>query len=59
MTKGYRVLSLETAKSKPSKATVAGFDIDTDALKAKEAELAQVTDDEIMERLRTRFTILV
>lgn len=58
MTKGYRVLSLETAKSKPSKATVAGFDIDIDALKAKEAELAQVTDDEIMERLRTRFTIL-
>ena len=58
MTKGYRVLSLETAKSKPSKATVTGFDIDTDALRAKEAQLAQVTDDEIMERLRTRFTIL-
>ena len=58
MTKGYRVLSLETAKSKPSKATVTGFDIDTDALKAKEQQLAGVTDDEIMERLRTRFTIL-
>ena len=58
MTKGYRVLSLETAKSKPSKATTTGFDIDTDALRAKEAQLAQVTDDEIMERLRTRFTIL-
>jgi replicative DNA helicase len=58
MTKGYRVLSLDTAKSKPSKATVTGFDIDTAALKAKEAQLAQVTDDEIMERLRTRFTIL-
>jgi hypothetical protein len=58
MTKGYRVLSLETAKSKPSKATVTGFDIDTDALRAKEAQLAQVTDDEIMTRLRTRFTIL-
>ena len=58
MTKGYRVLSLETAKSKPSKATVTGFDIDTEALRAKEAQLAQVTDDEIMTRLRTRFTIL-
>ena len=58
MTKGYRVLSLETAKSKPTKATVTGFDIDTDALRAKEAQLAQVTDDEIMERLRTRFNIL-
>ena len=58
MTKGYRVLSLETAKSKPSKATSTGFDIDTEALRAKEAQLAQVTDDEIMERLRTRFAIL-
>ena len=58
MTKGYRVLSLETAKSKPSKATVTGFDIDADALKAKEQQLAGVTDDEIMERLRTRFAIL-
>ena len=58
MTKGYRVLSLETAKSKPSKATVTGFDIDTDALKAKEQQLAGITDDEIMERLRTRFNIL-
>ena len=58
MTKGYRVLSLETAKSKPSKATSTGFDIDTDALKAKEQQLAGVTDDEIMERLRTRFSIL-
>lgn len=58
MTKGYRVLSLETAKSKPTKATTTGFDIDTDALKAKEQQLAGVTDEEIMERLRTRFTIL-
>ncbi len=56
MTKGYRVLSLDTAK--PSKGTTASFDIDTDALRAKEAELKSVTDDEIMERLRTRFTIL-
>jgi hypothetical protein len=58
MTKGYRVLSLDTAKSKPSKATVTGFDIDTDALRAKEAQLAQVTDDEILERMRVRFNIL-
>jgi hypothetical protein len=58
MTKGYRVLSLDTVKTKPSKATTTGFDIDTDALKAKEAQLAKVTDDEIMERLRTRFNIL-
>jgi len=58
MTKGYTVLSLDTVKSKPSKATVAGFDIDTDALKAKEQELKGVTDDQIMERLRTRFSIL-
>ena len=58
MTKGYTVLSLDTVKSKPSKATVTGFDIDTDALKAKEQELRGVTDDEIMERLRTRFSIL-
>ena len=58
MTKGYTVLSLDTVKSKPSKATTAGFDIDTDALKAKEQELRGVTDDQIMERLRTRFSIL-
>ena len=58
MTKGYKVLSLETAKSKPTKATVTGFDIDTEAQRAKEAQLAKVSDDEILERLRTRFTIL-
>ena len=58
MTKGYTVLSLDTVKSKHSKATVTGFDIDTDALKAKEQELRGVTDDQIMERLRTRFSIL-
>jgi len=58
MTKGYTVLSLDTVKSKPSKATTTGFDIDTDALKAKEQELRGVTDEQIMERLRTRFSIL-
>ena len=58
MTKGYTVLSLDTVKTKPSKATQVSFDIDTDAQRAKEAQLAKVTDDEIMERLRTRFAIL-
>lgn len=55
MTKGYRVLSLETAKSKPSKATVASFEL---APNKTDDDLKGVTDDEIMERLRTRFTIL-
>lgn len=55
MTKGYRVLSLETAKSKPSKATVTGFEL---APTKSDDDLKGVTDDEIMERLRTRFTIL-
>ena len=56
MTSKFKAISLETVKS--SKGTTASFDIDTDAFKAKEAQLAQVSDDEIMERLRTRFTIL-
>ena len=55
MTKGYRVLSLETAKSKPSKATTASFEL---APNKTDDDLKGVTDDEIMERLRTRFTIL-
>ena len=55
MTKGYRVLSLETAKSKPSKATTTGFEL---APTKSDDLLKGVTDDEIMERLRTRFTIL-
>ena len=55
MTKGYRVLSLETAKSKPSKATTASFEL---APTKSDDDLKGVTDDEIMERLRTRFAIL-
>jgi len=58
MTKGYTVLSLDTVKTKPSKATTASFDVDTAAMKVKEQELQGVTDEEIMERLRTRFAIL-
>jgi hypothetical protein len=53
MTKGYRVLSLETAK--PSKGTTAGFEL---APTASDEHLKGVTDEEIMDRLRTRFTIL-
>ena len=59
MTKGYKVLSLDTVKNtRPSKGTTASFDIDTQALRAKELELKGVTDEEIIERLRTRFNIL-
>lgn len=52
MTKGYRVLTLDTAK-KPSTAKTAGFDLDY-----KEKNLKGVTDEEIMDRLRNRFQIL-
>ena len=60
MTKGYKVLNLETVSNmkKASKESVVSFGIDTDAIKAKERELKGVTDEEIMERLRSRFTIL-
>jgi len=59
MTKGYKVLSLDTVKnSKPSKGTTSSFDIDTDAVRAKERELAAVSDEAIIERLRQRFEIL-
>jgi hypothetical protein len=56
MTKGYKVLSLDTVK--PSKGSVASLEQDTSALKAKELELKGVTDEEIMTRLRQRFEIL-
>ena len=52
MTKGYRVLTLDTAK-KPSTAKTASFD-----LEHKEKNLKGVTDEEIMDRLRNRFQIL-
>jgi hypothetical protein len=59
MTKGYRVLNLETIKNtKPSKGTAASLEQDTTALKAKERELEAVTDEEILTRLRERFNIL-
>ena len=60
MTKGYKVLSLDTVKNikKAGKESVASFDLDTDAIRAKEVELAQISDSEIIERLRQRFQIL-
>ena len=56
MASKFKAISLETVK--PTRGTTASFDIDTQALRAKEQELKDVTDEEIMERLRTRFTIL-
>ena len=56
MTKAYKVLSLDSAKS--SKGTTASLEQDTTAIRAKEAELSKISDAEIIERLRTRFNIL-
>ena len=56
MASKFKVLGLNEQKS--SKGTVSKFDIDTAALKAKEAELKGITDEEIIERLRGRFQIL-
>lgn len=60
MKKGYKVLSLDSVKNvkKAGKVSESSFDIDTGSIKSKEAELAKVTDTEIIERLRTRFNIL-
>lgn len=60
MTKGYKVLSLDTVKNvkRAGKESVNSFDLDTDAVKAKERELASITDEEIIGRLRQRFQIL-
>ena len=52
MTKGYRVLTLDTTK-KASTAKTVSFD-----LEHKEKNLKGVTDEEIMDRLRNRFQIL-
>jgi len=53
MTKGYRVLSLDTVK--PSKGTTASFEL---AANTSDAHLKNVSDEEILDRLRERFTIL-
>jgi hypothetical protein len=50
--KAYRVLGLDTV-TKPSKVDVKSFE-----LAQKEKNLAGVTDQEILDRLRTRFNIL-
>ena len=55
MTKAYKVLSLDTMKKQPSKAETVSFEL---AQAKSDDSLKGVTDDEIMERLRTRFNIL-
>lgn len=46
------------AAKKPSKGEVISFDIDHDAIKAREAEVARETDQQILDRLAERFDIL-
>ena len=60
MAKGYKVLNLETVKNvkKAGKESVSSFDIDSDAVREKERQLAAVSDEAIIERLRQRFAIL-
>ena len=60
MPKGYKVLNLETVKNvkKAGKESVSSFDIDSDAVREKERQLAAVSDEAIIERLRQRFAIL-
>ena len=57
-----RLISLESMatrkNTKPSKADVYTLDIDGQAIKAKEQELASKSDEEILTRLRERFEIL-
>lgn len=48
---------MATAKAKASKATTI-LEFDTDAIKAREQAVALETDDEIIERLKERFSIL-
>ena len=57
-----RLINLETMatrkNTKPSKADVYTLDIDGQAIKQKELELSNKSDEEILERLRERFEIL-
>ena len=55
MASKFKAISLE---ARPIKGTTTSLEQDTSALRAKEAELKGVTDEEIMERLRNRFEIL-
>ncbi len=56
MASKFKVLSLDAQK--PSKGTAGSLEQDTLALQAKEAALKNTTDEEIIERLRSRFQIL-
>ncbi len=56
MASKFKVLGLEDTKA--SKGTTKSLEQDTQALRAREAELKNVTDEEIIERLRNRFQIL-
>lgn len=47
-----------SAAKKPSKGEVISFDIDHDKIRAREAEVAQETDQQILDRLSERFEIL-
>jgi hypothetical protein len=51
-------MAVTKAARKPSKATSNVIEFDTDAIKAKEAAIAQETDASILERLNERFDIL-
>jgi hypothetical protein len=55
MASKFKAISLE---ARPIKGTSTSLEQDTSALRAKEAELKGVTDEEIIERLRNRFEIL-
>ena len=46
------------AAKKPSKGELITFDLDTDAIRRREREVAQESDDSIIGRLRERFDIL-
>jgi hypothetical protein len=56
MASKFKVLSLDAQK--PTKGTTSSLEQDQVALRAKEAALKDVTDAEIIERLRGRFQIL-
>jgi hypothetical protein len=51
-------MATKASARKPSKATSNVIEFDTDAIKAKEAAIAQETDASILERLNERFEIL-
>lgn len=59
MSKAYKVLSINTLPTRKAAAVkVSKFELDAEAGVAAEAKIANVTDAEIIERLRERFDIL-